>query len=654
MSHLRCHPILPFALGLCFAFTTVSPPWQPQYKVKPGETERLTPADVVGPDGLVYPDWRYAGVPGGIPDATEVVRIDDFGAAVDDDTDDSAAIERAIAAAAAAGGGAVVFGSGTYHLDKPVVITHDGIVLRGQGMHETKVIFRYMPDGVTFFGIGNGDVIGPDHYMEVHAPPRGGLSGFKLESGGKVLRDVPSGRLAYENFVLRCPASAATEMLGSGTHTLRATATWKSGGSESAEIEVYVDPTLRLPAGMERYPIHDKSSIGAFLFVGDKTSGQVWHLAEDAKRGDLEIVLDGPADLPAGAALLVFAPLTARWSQLTGNKSTVSDMRRYHFRVESASGTRVRLNQPCRIEYPTVDNPIVQRLYPIRRCGIEGMTIQQTEKLWAEVVLFLNAWECWARDVRIEKAGRYPVYTRYAKWCEVRDCEFDDAWYHGGGGTAYAGFERSYDCLMENVYVHRYRHAPCLQWAAAGNVIRKSTFEGSDAQWHAGWANENLFEQCVVDAHGNTGTYGYGAYTTSPGDTSHGPIGPRNVVYNCDFRSEKVGLRLSGSNEGWLILHNRFITDTGSGIFAVNNSFDHIFRGNVLVMKQSDRSAVELDPSCIGVEVLDNAMYGGNGRMVGADGKPLVEQGSTFHPLEADPPRPAPAIPSIYEWQKAH
>ena len=43
------------------------PRWEPVYKIKPGETDRLTAADVVGPDGIVYPDWRYAGLPGGIP-----------------------------------------------------------------------------------------------------------------------------------------------------------------------------------------------------------------------------------------------------------------------------------------------------------------------------------------------------------------------------------------------------------------------------------------------------------------------------------------------------------------------------------------------------------------------------------------------------------
>ena len=98
-----------------------------------------------------------------------MVRVDDFGAVAGDDRDDHVAVERAIAAAAAKGGGAVVFGPETYDLDAPVVITHDNIVLRGQGMHRTTVIFRHMLNSVTFFRPRPREVVGPDDYLEVHA-----------------------------------------------------------------------------------------------------------------------------------------------------------------------------------------------------------------------------------------------------------------------------------------------------------------------------------------------------------------------------------------------------------------------------------------------------------------------------------------------------
>ena len=57
----------------------LQPPWEGTYKIHPEEKAKLTAADVVGPDGVVYPDWRYAGIPGGIPSVPVVAKIEDFG-----------------------------------------------------------------------------------------------------------------------------------------------------------------------------------------------------------------------------------------------------------------------------------------------------------------------------------------------------------------------------------------------------------------------------------------------------------------------------------------------------------------------------------------------------------------------------------------------
>jgi hypothetical protein len=55
-------------------------PWQRQYKIEPNESSRLTPADMVGPDGLVYPNWTKCGVQGGIPNVTPALSVEKFGA----------------------------------------------------------------------------------------------------------------------------------------------------------------------------------------------------------------------------------------------------------------------------------------------------------------------------------------------------------------------------------------------------------------------------------------------------------------------------------------------------------------------------------------------------------------------------------------------
>ena len=626
------------------------PPWEPVYKLRPDEAQRLTAADVVGPDGIVYPDWRYAGVPGGIPSVPERARLEDFGGKPDDGRDDSQAIEDGAKAVAKAGGGALVLGKGTYHLDRPVAITDDGVVLRGQGAQATTILFRYgAPEGgVGFFRPRRGEVVGPDTWIEAHAAPVG-LERIAVEAGGKIIAERSQHAHWGGTFSLRLAGDAVARAVGAGEHALKAVAEWKGGRRAEATVAVSVDPAHRAPEGKRWLP----SDIAAITFVGDERSGTTWKLAADGRRGDTEVELDAAPNLKPGDALLLHAPATPRWNKLVQNACKWGDYRTYAFRVEAVQGRRVRLNQPLRYDFPVVDGASARKVYPIRRCGVEGFTLVQTEQLWTNGVFFCVGWECWAKGVTVNKAGRFPLHAFHAKQCEIRDCAANDAWYHGGGGTAYVGWQHCWDCLMDGVTTTRLRHAPCVQWASSGNVIRRSTFSGSDAQWHAGWTNENLFEQCTVDSDGNWGSYRYGAWASPPNDAAHGPNGPRNVVYNCDFRSPKTGLWMGGMNENWLILHNRFVVGSGPGIFARASSFDHIIRGNVLVLADPKQPALQLATAdCVGIEAIGNRVYGGSGELVGGPCKPLVARDNTFSPFDKAPPRPQPAVPSIFEWQR--
>jgi hypothetical protein len=186
-------------------------------------------------------------------------------------------------------------------------------------------------------------------------------------------------------------------------------------------------------------------------------------------------------------------------------------------------------------------------------------------------------------------------------------------------------------------------------------VIRNSVFHESDMQWHAGWTNENLFENCVVTSVQDHGSYGFGAWASPPEDTAHGPNGPRNVVYNCDISSPRAGLWMGGMNENWLILHNRFVVENGQGVFAKDSSFDHIIRGNVFVLRDGSSPMVYLaSPDCIGVELIGNTLYGGNGELCDGAGEPAALDGNQVLPLTDNAPRPRPAAASIYDWQQEH
>ncbi len=622
-------------------------PWPHRYKIKPEQKDRLTAADVVGPDGIVYPNWTMCGVQGGIPTVEVVANIADFGAVADDDLDDSKALQGACDHAGRTGG-AVLIGEGTYRLDRPVTIRQDKVVIRGSGPSKTHLIFRYAipKEGVTFFNPPAGSRVGPDTRIELHSLPAG-LTKMTLRVGDTTIGAWTSGQHSGNTFSFAVYARAIAKEVPDGPHTLTGIAEYRDGSKRIAEIPVVLDRAFK-----DTRFVPD--SRAAITFAGQGTVGGKLELTRDGKRGDAELHLESTQGLKVGDSIFIDGPATDRWKKLTRNACEWGMYRNYEAVVTRVSEKSISVSQPLRIEFPVIDGSYVQKVVPIQHGGVEDLYLEQTENLWITSVLFSHGWNCWARGVTVKKCGRFPVYGSSAKWCEIRDCTFDDAWFKGGGGTAYTGWDRCWDCLMENVETFKMRHAPLFQWAASGCVIRRSVFHESDAQWHAGWTNENLIEQCVVESVQGHGGYGYGAWASPPEDKAHGPNGPRNVVYNCDIHSQKAGLWMGGMNENWLILHNRFTVDSGPGVFAKATSFDHIIRGNLFVMKDGKSPMIQLAAAdCTGVEAIGNALYGGNGRFVSGPASLASSEENRAFEL-SDAPRPQPEVPSIYEWQRRH
>ena len=632
--------------GKSTAGAAKAPPWEGQYKIKPDEKARLTAADVLGPDGIVYPNWTKCGVQGGIPEVKAVTTIEQFGARADDDADDSEALAKACRAAGKMGGGAVMLGEGLYYLDRPVTVRHDNVVIRGKGRQKSRLIFRYsIPgSGVAFYNPPAGGRVGNSTRLEMHCKPAG-LTKMTMSIDDTVIGTWNRGKHSGNTFAFAVSGRNAVRRLPDGRYILKGIAEYRNGRKLTGEIPIVLDSAFN-----DTRPVADIRA--AITFAGTGAVGKKLKLAKDGKRGDMTLELQSTDGLKAGDCILIDGPATERWKKLTKNACKWGTYRFYEVVISDIRNNTVSIEQPLRIEFPVIDGSYVQKVVPVRRCGIESLGIEQTENLWISSVIFYHGWNCWAKDVSVKKCGRYPVYGSMAKFCEIRDCVFDDAWFKGGGGTAYTGWDRCWDCLIENVETFKMRHAPLFQWAASGCVIRKSVFHESDGQWHSGWTNENLIEQCVIESVRGHGGYGYGMWGSPPHDTAHGPNGPRNVVYNCDVRSERAGLWMGGMNENWLILHNRFMVGSGPGVFARTASFDHIIADNVFVIKDGKSPMVSLATSdCVGIEIIGNRLYGGNGRFVAGEGKPDVVKGNKAYRL-GEAPQPGPKIPSIYEWQQ--
>lgn len=568
---------------------------------------QLTPADIVGPDGIIYPDWRQAGKPGGIP-TNLVIRtsITNYSGFPNDNLDDSSALEQAAIYTASQGGGVVSIPAGTYYLDRPVIITNDNVVLRGAGSGSTKLYFRYGPptNSVIFFQPATNSTVRANTWIEIHADPNN-LQILRIQYGSTIISAVTNTPGYWgDRFSLTISGGSAINATGSGTKTLTAIAEYTGGVVRSNNI------TLNMVSGSDPNPNRIPSVLGAINFCGIGNYGSKFVLTADGLRGDTSITVTNGHGLVAGDGIELVAPATDRWDAEVQNACTGDLFRHYLYKVTSVSGNVLTLNQPLRIDYPIIDGSYVQKFIPLQNCGVENFYVEQTKDIWTSGVVFSKVWQCWASGMYVKKVGRFPLYMLPAKWCEIRNSTFDDAWWKGDGGTAYVGWERSYDCLMENVTTYKLRHAPLVQWSAAGNVIRNSFFYDSDAQWHSGWTHENLFENNIIESNQGNGGYGYGMWASPPEDSQHGPNGPRNVIYKNDVTSPLAGIWLGGMNRQWIIMHNRFATDTGYGVFMKDNSGDHIIENNVFSLKSTANAIWLNSTNDTGVEVVNNTFYG--------------------------------------------
>jgi len=568
---------------------------------------QLTPADIVGPDGIIYPDFRQAGVPDGIPTGLIIrTSITNHSGFPNDNNDDAGALEAAAAYAASQGGGVVTIPAGNFYLDRPAIITNDNVVLRGAGSGSTKFYFRYSAptNAVKFYKPATNSVVRANTWIEIHADPTN-LVILRIKYNNTTLTAVTNAPGSWgARFFLTMSGSTAINAAGAGTRTLTAIAEYTGGIVRSNNI------TVNLVSGTDPNPNRTPSMLGAINFCGIGNTGSKFLLTANGTRGSTTLTVTNTHNIVAGDGIELVAPATDRWDDEVDNLCPGDLFRHYLYKVVSVSGNVLTLNQPLRIDYPTIDGSYVQKFIPLRNCGVENFYVEQTKNLWTSGVIFSKAWECWATGMTIKKAGRFPLYMIPSKWCEIRNCTFDDAWWKGDGGTAYVGWEKAYDCLMENVTTYKMRHAPLVQWSAAGNVIRNSFFYDSDAQWHSGWTHENLFENNIIECNIGNGSYGYGMWASPPEDVQHGPNGPRNVIYNNDVTSPKTGVWLGGQNREWLILHNRFATDSGQGVYAKDSSSDHIIEGNVFSMKNGINGIWLHTANCTGVEVVNNQFYG--------------------------------------------
>lgn len=665
-------------------------PWAGAYKIKSTETSRLTAADIVGPDGYAYPNWTQTGVQGGIPSPPLFVVFDTVGGIVDDGNDDSEALQAVCDAAGDVGGGVILLSSGTYNLRRPVVIRNNGTVIRGQGHGPsgTTIDFDYtIPEtpGVEFLTPLAGATIGPDSMIQLQTNPSlGSGSGFR---DLKAMRILVKNKIPSNSQPITVKSYTKPSVDGGNVHALDiwgsdvmsalaisgtprvvtltcqsqyagdAANTWKQ-----SSIDVTVDPTM----ADAREKFGTWFDLGAIRFAGKGRATDTRLLTQNGKRGDTVLHVANTTGLAVGKYIYLEAPATADWKKLTDNAVTAPFLDGYFrvnvYKITAISGSTVTIGQPLRIDFPVDDGSYIQSFQPVTSCGIEDLDITHSSDLWFSSVYFQSAVNCWMSNVNVTMTGKHPYYSKLAKWCEVKDCVFDRSHFNGGGGSAYVGWELSFDNLVTGVEASGLRHGPNFQWGASGNVVKDCVFNNTDGQAHAGWAHENLVENTVIRsdkefAQDGIGGSGHGFYSTFPNDASHGPNGPRNVLYNNLILAKKRGILNGGMNEGWLVFYNYIRAGNGVGMEFNWGAFDHVVKGNIFVLQSASWPTIQTNyPDCLGLEFINNTAYCDSGMFYKGVVPPAINTGNTVHPKNQAPTEnfghTSPAVPSIYDWQQ--
>ncbi|HEV7298281.1 MAG TPA: hypothetical protein VGN72_02880 [Tepidisphaeraceae bacterium] len=469
------------------------------------------------------------------------------------------------------------------------------------------------------------------------------------------------------------------------------------------------------PPGMKG--MSDGPNTAAIHFIGDRHTHKAQRTTpvRDARRGDTSIEmklnsLEGAvaAGFKPGGAVRMFVYQSTPFAQMIerdggGATDRDQDVTIKALRLSEQGNVIIDIEQPLQLDFPVNEGQVdtwdmelgryvrtgnqssfLTTYLPVEECGVEDLVLEQARRIWFDGINMSSAMNCWMRNVRVERAGRNPA-SLAGLMNEIRDCEFvDPVWANNtGGGSGY--FSSSTLLLVDNIYTRNCRHSP--NFSGTGSVVRNSRFFSSDAQWHMGWGRAHLLENCEVDALQGTGSYGYGVFAQRNIADIHGPgMGPRNCLYNNDVAGEAGGIFLGGKTEIPLVLHNRVRSSEGPALILRYHVFNGIFLGNVFVVQNRFEPAVlfgdsdiehsrlataaggtqpkthkGLGTANVGNDFLFNTIYGGNGKQ--ADGSYRLDHarsswrrvaGNKVLPWEANPPRPQPAMASVFETQRSH
>lgn len=234
-------------------------------------------------------------------------------------------------------------------------------------------------------------------------------------------------------------------------------------------------------------------------------------------------------------------------------------------KITKINGNDISIEKPLRLDFPSSNKPVLQKINPVQHVGIESLKIKRIDATSAQTsnIFFNYAVNCWVKGVEMENCNYAHITLQSSANITVSGNYLHDAFDYGSGGKGYGvvlQFGASDNFIYDNIAKHL-RHSFLLQAAANGNVIAYNY--SYDPYWKQSWLPANAAGDIVL--HGNypyTNLIEGNIIQNLVIDNSHGINGPHNTFFR--NRIENYGVVMNGnSGDNMNFLANEI---TGSGL----------------------------------------------------------------------------------------
>ena len=234
-------------------------------------------------------------------------------------------------------------------------------------------------------------------------------------------------------------------------------------------------------------------------------------------------------------------------------------------KITKINGNDISIEKPLRLDFPSSNKPVLQKINPVQHVGIESLKIKRIDATSAQTsnIFFNYAVNCWVKGVEMENCNYAHITLQSSANITVSGNYLHDAFDYGSGGKAYGvvlQFGASDNFIYDNIAKHL-RHSFLLQAAANGNVIAYNY--SYDPYWKQSWLPANAAGDIVL--HGNypyTNLIEGNIIQNLVIDNSHGINGPSNTFFR--NRIENYGVVMNGnSGDNMNFLANEI---TGQGL----------------------------------------------------------------------------------------